>query len=89
MRTFGDLNHDVDEGDPEMADEVRAEITRILRSAGLTPAQARNMSLEVQTRIHKNIDCSSSSSQHSGGSYGSSHFVPMPLNGAALIGAGR
>ncbi|CAL5223417.1 g5929 [Coccomyxa viridis] len=29
-----------------MADEVRAEITRILRSAGLTPAQARNMSLE-------------------------------------------
>ncbi len=51
MPTFGDLNRDVDEGDPEMAEEVRTEITRILRGAGLTPEQARHMSLEVQTNI--------------------------------------
>ena len=51
MPTFGGLNRDVDEGDPEMAEEVRTEITRILRGAGLTPEQARHMSLEVQTNI--------------------------------------
>ena len=51
MPTFGGLNRDVDEGDPEMAEEVRTEITRILRGAGLTPEQAWHMSLEVQTNI--------------------------------------
>ena len=51
MFTMDELNLDVDEGDTEMAEEVREGITRILRSAGVTPEQARNMTLEVYTDI--------------------------------------
>ena len=47
MFTCDELNLKADEGDTEMAEEVRREITRILRSAGVTPEQARNMTMEV------------------------------------------
>lgn len=53
MLTCEELNLDADEGDTEIAEEVRTEIKRILRSAGVTPEQARKMTLEV----HEDITC--------------------------------
>lgn len=42
-----------DDDDPnEMAQEVRGEITRMLRSAGLTPEQVQKMTPQVRTSAY-------------------------------------